>query len=137
MAISKKYPDQIFWKKKSLFKYPWQNNLDMWLIHWHCFQCLHVASIFALKMQSSIMMIFQKTGFFSTVYLYNSVPKVIFLQAAEFMPNPSASSKIIFIAFKFFIACSIFFKQNQIFWSWSKARFYLIYLHIWAWSKIF
>ena len=30
-----------------------------------------------------------------------------------------------------------FFKHSQIFWSWSKARFYLINLHIWAWSKIF
>ena len=53
------------------------------------------------------------------------------------MPIPSASSKIIFSTFKFFWACSIFFEHSQIFWSWSKARFYLISLHIWAWSKIF
>ena len=53
------------------------------------------------------------------------------------MPIPSASSKNIFTAFKFFWACSIFFEDNQIFWLWSKARFYLINLHIWAWSKIF
>ena len=26
----------------------------------------------------------------------------------------------------------MFFEHNQIFWSWSKARFYLINLHIWA-----
>ena len=54
-----------------------------------------------------------------------------------FMSVPSASSKIIFTTFKFFSACSIFFEHSQIFWSWSKARFYLIDLHIWAWSKIF
>ena len=53
------------------------------------------------------------------------------------MPIPSASSKIIFTTFKFFWACSIFFKCSQIFWSWPKARFYLINLHIWAWSKLF
>ena len=53
------------------------------------------------------------------------------------LPVPSASSKIIFTTFKFFWACSIFFEHSQIFWSWSKARFYLINLHIWAWSKIF
>ena len=53
------------------------------------------------------------------------------------MPVPSASSKIIFTTIKFFWAWSIFFEHNQIFWSWSKARFYLINLHIWAWSKIF
>ena len=53
------------------------------------------------------------------------------------MPIPSASSKIIFTTFKFFWACSLFFEHSQIFWSWSKARFYLINLHIWAWSKIF
>ena len=53
------------------------------------------------------------------------------------MPIPSASSKIIFTTFKFFWACSIFFEHSQIFWSWSKARFYLINFHIWAWSKIF
>ena len=53
------------------------------------------------------------------------------------MPVPSACSKNIFTAFKFFWACSIFFEHSQIFWSWSKARFYLINLHIWAWSKIF
>ena len=53
------------------------------------------------------------------------------------MPVPSASSKSIFPEFKFFWACSIFFEHSQIFWSWSKARFYLINLHIWAWSKIF
>ena len=53
------------------------------------------------------------------------------------MSIPSASSKIILTAFKFFWACSIFFEHSQNFWSWSKARFYLINLHIWAWSKIF
>ena len=53
------------------------------------------------------------------------------------MPVPSACSKNIFTPFKFFCACSIFFEHSQIFWSWSKARFYLINLHIWAWSKIF
>ena len=53
------------------------------------------------------------------------------------MPVPSACSKNIFTAFKFFCTCSIFFEHSQIFWSWSKARFYLINLHIWAWSKIF
>ena len=53
------------------------------------------------------------------------------------MPVPSASSKIIFTTFKFFWAWLIFFEHSQIFWSWSKARFYLINLHIWAWSKIF
>ena len=53
------------------------------------------------------------------------------------LPVPSASSKIIFTVLKFFWASSIFFEHSQIFWSWSKARFYLINLHIWAWSKIF
>ena len=48
---------------------------------------------------------------------------------------PSASSKIIFTTFKFFWACSIFFEHSQIFWSRSKARFYLINSHFWAWSK--
>ena len=56
---------------------------------------------------------------------------------STYMPVPSACSKNIFTAFKFFCACSIFFEHSQIFWSWSKARFYLINLHIWAWSKIF
>ena len=63
--------------------------------------------------------------------------KVFMLAIWIFMPVPSASSKIIFTTFKFFWACSIFFERSQIFWSWSKARFYLINLHIWAWSKIF
>ena len=53
------------------------------------------------------------------------------------MSIPSASSKIIFTMFKFFWVCSIVFKHSQIFWSWSKARFYLTNLHIWALSKIF
>ena len=53
------------------------------------------------------------------------------------VPVPSASSKIIFTMFNFFWACSIFFEHSQIFWSWSKAKFYLINLHIWACSKIF
>ena len=55
----------------------------------------------------------------------------------SYMPISSPSSKNIFTAFKFFWACSIFFKHSQIFWSWSKARFYFINLHISAWSKIF
>ena len=53
------------------------------------------------------------------------------------MPVPSASSKIVFITFNFFWACLIFFEHSQIFWSWTKARNYLINLHIWAWPKIF
>ena len=53
------------------------------------------------------------------------------------MAVPSACSKIIFTSFKFFWACSIFFEHSLMFWSWPKARFYLINLHIWAWSKIF
>ena len=52
------------------------------------------------------------------------------------MPVPSASSKIIFTAFKFFWACSIFFQHSRIFWLWSKARFYLINSHIWAMSMV-
>ena len=60
-----------------------------------------------------------------------------FSKQSHLMPVPSACSKNIFTAFKFFCACSIFFEHSQIFWSWSKARFYLINLHIWAWSKIF
>ena len=59
------------------------------------------------------------------------------LRFFPFMPVPSASSKIIFTMFKCFWPCSICFEHSQIFWSWSKARFYFIYLHIWAWSKIF
>ena len=70
-------------------------------------------------------------------YIYYIYIYFFFKLREKLLPNPSASSKIIFISFKFYWACSIFFKQNQIFWSWSKARFYLIYLHIWAWSKIF
>ena len=66
-----------------------------------------------------------------------SSAKVSLNRNLSLMPIPSASSKIIFTMFKFFWACSIFFEHSQIFWSCSKARFYLINLHIWAWSKIF
>ena len=62
---------------------------------------------------------------------------VQFCHLKHFMPIPSASSKNIFTVFKFFFALSIFFEHSQIVWSWSKARFYLINLHIWAWSKVF
>ena len=42
-----------------------------------------------------------------------------------------------FTKFKCFWACSKLFKHSQIFWSLSKARFYIINLHICALSKIF
>ena len=51
------------------------------------------------------------------------------------MPIPSDSSKILWPCSFFFEKCSIFFEHSQIFWLWSKARFYIIDLHIWAWSK--
>ena len=38
---------------------------------------------------------------------------------------------------KYFDRVQYFLNMNKFFWPWSKVIFYLIDLHIWAWSKIF
>ena len=54
-----------------------------------------------------------------------------------FMPIPSASSKIFWPCSNFFDCVQYFLNTFKIFWPWSKVIFYLINLHIWAWSKMF
>ena len=53
------------------------------------------------------------------------------------MPIPSASSKIFWPCSIFFDCVQFFLNTFLIFWLLSKVIFYLINLHIWAWSKIF
>ena len=53
------------------------------------------------------------------------------------MPIPSASSKIFWPCSKFFDLSQYFLNLVKYFWAQSKIIFYLIILHIWAWSKIF
>ena len=53
------------------------------------------------------------------------------------MPIPSASSKIFWPCSNYFDCVQYFLNMFKFFWLWSKVIFYLINLHIWAWSKLF
>ena len=104
---------------------------------------IHPSGTWCIKKQKNRWVGHFKTlsGHFLANYINNfhkiELQTIILMCLTCRMPVPSACSKIIFTTFKFFWACSIFFEHSHIFWSWSKARFYLINFHIWAWSKIF
>ena len=53
------------------------------------------------------------------------------------LPIPSASSKIFWPCSNVSDRVQYFLNTFKFFWSWPKVIFYLINLHIWAWSKIF
>lgn len=52
------------------------------------------------------------------------------------MPIPSASSKIFWPCSNFFDCVQYFLNTFKFFWPWPKVIFYLINLHIWAYSNI-
>ena len=56
---------------------------------------------------------------------------------SRLVPYPSASSKIFWPCINFFDLVHYFLNTCNFFWPWSKVIFYLINLHIWAWSNIF
>ena len=58
-------------------------------------------------------------------------------QNCYFVPIPSASLKIFWPCSKIFDLIQYFLNLIKYFCAWSKVIFYLIILHIWAWSKIF